>query len=304
MAPSLTRRVLDLARKERAERAELEARARALVLCPPDCDARNPRFPGEHCHTYWDMLVVAPALDYGWKCQRATEAAQDATRLDTRPHLLRAGVAPIHLEGVKKLDEGRAAIRAVRKWLALPLVSVGAGMAMSRPWLVLTGPGDCGKTQAAAAVLDRFIRQHPWNTLPGGDLSAAFRPFVVVHAVDFATVARQFRSFSTAGRAHTLAEEMLRAKVLVLDDVGTERMDAEAQEFFQRVVNERYASRRATVWTTNLSPKELEGRLDFGGDDVAQKGRLWRRIEALAAVVELSRRGSRMTLSGRVVPLE
>ena len=195
-------------------------------------------------------------------------------------------------------------MKAVRKWLALPRVATGGGTAMSRPWLIVTGPTNAGKTQAAVAVLEHFIRQHPWNTQAGGNATAGLRPFVLVHAVDFAMVSRQFRTFSTAGRAHELAEEMLRARVLVLDDVGTERLDAEALEFFQKLVNERYASRRVTVWTANLSPSELERRLDFGGEEASQKGRLWRRIETLTAVAELSRKGSRLVLSGKAVPLE
>lgn len=302
MAPNLRARVLELARQDREGRAALEKAARALVLCPPDCPEQHSRFPGEHAHTYWDMLSAAPALDYGWRCQKAAGAQEDSSRMDTRPYLVRAGVKAIHLDALPHLDESRAAVRAVRKWLALPRMALGSGTAMSYPWLVLTGPTNAGKTQAAAAVLERFIRQHPWNMQAGGDSAASLRPFVLVHAVDFATVARQFRGFSTAGRAHELAEEMFRARVLVLDDVGTERLDAEALEFFQKLVNERHAARRITVWTSNLSPAELEGRLDSGSGE--QRGRLWRRVQDFAAVVELSRKRSRMVVGGREVPLE
>ena len=137
MAPKLKQRVMELARKYREDRAELKRQAQAVVLCPPTCSEVNPRFPDIHCHTYWDMLCAWEELDYGWKCRQAAEAKDDQERLDTRPHLARAGVRDTHRAALAKLDESKVAVRMMRTWLAQPR-DAGNG-AMSHPWLVLAG---------------------------------------------------------------------------------------------------------------------------------------------------------------------
>jgi DNA replication protein DnaC len=288
-----------IAAVERKHLEAFEAEARALVLCPPDCEQRHPRFPEMHCHTFLDMWRAFEALDYGWHCRRAQEQQQDAEAMDVRPYLARAGVRDVHRSGLAQLDGQRTAVRAMRTWLAQPRNS-GTG-AMTHPWLVLTGGSDTGKTQAAAAVLEHFIRRFPWNERPGGGGDGvALRPFVLIHSADFVQLARQAKAYSLMGNSNMLVEEACRARVLVLDDVGTERMGAEEVELFQRIANERHASRRVTVWTSNVAPTELKSRLDFAGQEPSQLGRLWRRVADMAAVVELVRTGSRMTMGGRV----
>lgn len=296
MAANLKVRVLEAARKQREEQAAFEAEAAALVLCPPDCAERHPRRPEWHCHTFLDMWRAAPAIEYGRECQQAQEAAHDATNLDVRPHLARAGVKEAHRKALSGLDEQRVAVRAAKAWLGQARDANGA---MTHPWLVLTGGTGTGKTQGAAFVLEHFIRRYPWNQKAGGDRSADLRPFVQIHATDFVQLARQAKAYSLMGSANTLVDEACRARVLVLDDVGTERLGAEEVELFQRVANERHASRRVTVWTSNVTAKELETRLDFAGTEANQRGRLWRRVADSAAVVELVKTGSRMVMGGR-----
>lgn len=306
MHPKLKARVLELARKEREERAAFEAEARALVLCRPDCAERHPRFPGEHCHTFLDMWRAAGGLDYGYQCRKASEAAEDSGRLDPRPHLARAGVRTQHLETLANLSEDWSGMKAMRSWLAQGReIGPGGSLGPMRwPFLVLAGPTRAGKTVVSAAVLEHFIRRYPWNERAGGGDDAGLRPFVLVHSADLVQVARQAKAYSLAGRSAHAMEELLRARVVVLDDVGTERLGADEVELFQRLVAERHASRRVTVWTSNLTTTELESRLDFMGQEPGQRGRLWRRISEAGAVVEISRSGSRMTMGGKTTEFE
>jgi hypothetical protein len=300
MHPKLKALVLEAARKDREERARFEAEARAIVLCPPDCDARHPRFASEHCHTFLDMWRAAGALDYGYQCRKAAETREDAERLDPRPHLTRAGVRAEHLATLANLSEEWTGVRAVRAWLAQGR-EIGPGGrpgAMRYPFLVMAGPTRAGKTVAAAAVLEHFIRRYPWNERAGGSDDAGLRPFVLIHSADLVQVARQAKAYSMAGRSAFAMEELLRARAVVLDDVGAERLGAEEVELFQRLVAERHASRRVTVWTSNLTAAELESRLDFMGQEPGQRGRLWRRVAEAGYVVELSRGGSRAVIGG------
>jgi hypothetical protein len=309
MHPSLKARVLEAAMKYKSDSQALERAARALVLCPPDCEARDVRRPEQHAHTYWDMIRMAGELDYGWKCRKAAEAADDAQRMDTTSHLRRAGVGEVHVRGMTHLEGSRAAVRAVRKWLgqARPIVGDGQPGPMPFPWLVLLGQTGAGKTQAAVVALEHFIRRYPWNTQAGG-AGAGAPPFVVAHVSEVVQLARDEARFESAGVARERLEHMRRARVLVLDDLGAERLDANALGLLHSLANARYERRMVTILTANVNAKDFEARFDFNQDKSAehgqQQGRLWRRVRELGAVVQLGKTAAKMKMGESEVALD
>lgn len=284
MHSSLKRMALEAAKKYRTEREQLERAARALVLCPPDCEARHPRWPKEHAHTYWDMLQAAGGLDYAWQCRKRREEQEDMARMDVGPYLRRAGAGDVHIRALEKLEGARPATQAASRWLK-------QARPMPLPWLALLGATDAGKTQAAVLALAHFVRRHPWGQQAGGP-GAQLQPFVLVHGSELASMARTLRDFGAAASAREREEDLRRAKVLVLDDIGAERMDPDTLGLLHSLADLRYRERRLTVWTANLSAEDFEKRVDFGGQDGngEQRGRLWRRIRELGHVVQLGRK--------------
>jgi hypothetical protein len=104
----------------------------------------------------------------------------------------------------------------------------------SRPWHVLSGPGDIGKTFAAAAVVD---------AANGG---------VFLWSQD---LVRALSSRDAAER-----ERVIRAKLVVIDDLGTEEDAVRMQQALIELLDKRSSARsRPTLVTTNLTKKAFVG---------------------------------------------
>ncbi len=114
-------------------------------------------------------------------------------------------------------------------------------------WLVLTGDYGCGKTHLAAAVANYQASQgHPtlFVVLPDllDHLRATFNPASSV------TYDRRF-------------EELRAARLLILDDLGTQSTTPWAREKLYQLFNHRYNARLPTVITTASTLDEIEPRL-------------------------------------------
>jgi DNA replication protein DnaC len=71
-------------------------------------------------------------------------------------------------------------------------------------------------------------------------------------------------------------EKLLKAKRLVIDDIGTEFMDANGsyQALLDEIVNERYANKRPTLMTTNLEVQAFAARYgERVADRIRESGR-------------------------------
>lgn len=116
-----------------------------------------------------------------------------------------------------------------------------------RDWLVFTGTFGCGKTHLAAAIANhRVVQGHPALFVIVPDLldhlRATFNPQSTI------TFDQRF-------------EEVRRAPLLILDDLGTESATPWAREKLYQVFDYRYNARLPTVITTATPIEELDHRL-------------------------------------------
>jgi DNA replication protein DnaC len=116
-----------------------------------------------------------------------------------------------------------------------------------KDWLVLTGGYGCGKTHLAAAIANQ------WTA------SGETALFVVVP--DLLDHLRATFSPNSAVRFDKRFEEVRKAPLLVLDDLGTESASPWAQEKLYQVFNYRYNARLPTVITMAQTIDEVDPRL-------------------------------------------
>ncbi|MCE9646644.1 MAG: ATP-binding protein [Chloroflexi bacterium] len=113
-------------------------------------------------------------------------------------------------------------------------------------WLLLQGGYGCGKTHLAAAVANFSVSMGvPTLFLTVPDLLDSLR----------------FSYDSESTTFEQRFDEIRGAKLLVLDDFGTQNATGWAQEKLFQIINYRYINKLATVVTTNLSLDEIEARI-------------------------------------------
>jgi DNA replication protein DnaC len=114
-------------------------------------------------------------------------------------------------------------------------------------WLVLTGEYGCGKTHLAAAIANRWT--------DSGETAL----FVVVP--DLLDHLRATFSPHSTARFDKRFEEVRKAPLLILDDLGTESASPWAQEKLYQLFNHRYNARLPTVITMAQPIDEVDPRL-------------------------------------------
>lgn len=113
-------------------------------------------------------------------------------------------------------------------------------------WLLLQGGYGCGKTHLAAAIANFAVRMGvPTLFLTVPDLLDALR---FAYDSENTTFEERF-------------DQIRNAKLLVLDDFGTQNATGWAQEKLFQIINYRYINKLSTVVTTNLSLDEIEPRM-------------------------------------------
>ncbi len=113
-------------------------------------------------------------------------------------------------------------------------------------WLLLQGGYGCGKTHLAAAIANYAVGMGvPTLFLTVPDLLDTLR---FAYGSDDTSFEQRF-------------DEIRNAKLLVLDDFGTQNATGWAQEKLFQIVNFRYINKLSTVVTTNLAFDEIEARI-------------------------------------------
>jgi DNA replication protein DnaC len=113
-------------------------------------------------------------------------------------------------------------------------------------WLLLQGGYGSGKTHLAAAIANFAVGMGvPTLFLTVPDLLDALR---FAYGAEDTTFEERF-------------DQIRNAKLLVLDDFGTQNATGWAQEKLFQIINYRYINKLSTVITTNLSLDEIEPRI-------------------------------------------
>jgi DNA replication protein DnaC len=113
-------------------------------------------------------------------------------------------------------------------------------------WLVLKGTYGCGKTHLAAAIANFAV-----------SLGVPTLFLTVPDLLDSLRFSYQNPEVAFEERF----EEIRTAKLLVLDDFGTQNATPWAQEKLFQIINYRYINRLPLVVTTNLALNQIEGRI-------------------------------------------
>jgi len=112
-------------------------------------------------------------------------------------------------------------------------------------WLVLAGDNGCGKTHLAAAVANEFVVRKRTDVM-----------FVVVP--DLLDHLRATFSPQATTSYDRRFDEIKRAPLLVLDDLGTESATPWAREKLFQLLNFRHNALLPTVITTSADPNQIE----------------------------------------------
>jgi DNA replication protein DnaC len=113
-------------------------------------------------------------------------------------------------------------------------------------WLLLQGGFGCGKTHLAAAIANSVVSMGvPTLFITVPDMLDSLR---FAYNDPQATFEERF-------------QEIRSARLLILDDFGTQNATPWAQEKLFQIINYRYTNKLPTVITTNLGLEEFEGRI-------------------------------------------
>lgn len=137
-------------------------------------------------------------------------------------------------------EKARVACKIIKAWLDDFAEMKDRGMGL----YIFSGTKGSGKTRMAASIANELIEKH--GTV-----------------VKFATSTKILNEIrKTYDRENKLTESQLidalvTADVLIIDDFGTENVTAWVKDKFYDIVNQRYVSKRVTIFTSNESLKTL-----------------------------------------------
>lgn len=209
------------------------------------------------------------------KAAAARERAEHVERL-RRERWDRVGVPPrfsaCSLENFPANERTETAYQAVKFWVSGPEIdeTIDDGDAEYTAWrdkrnesLLLYGSFGTGKTGLGAGVLRELVEEH-----------GAGMFLTVPNLLD-----RIRSSYGDKGDGdRELLDKVLETPVLMLDDIGAERVTEWVAEKLFTIINTRHDNLLPTIFTSNLDPKQLAGHV---GERTA-----WRIIE-MCEVIKL-----------------
>lgn len=160
-----------------------------------------------------------------------------------------------------------------RKGTASAIAGALAMLAGDREGLILSGGPGAGKTHIAVGILasrlDAWLTGYPrawWEMTEDVEpdapptIAVVRRPPLDVRFLVVPTFLDRLRSAIRFADHDDPLPTLFDVDLLVLDDLGREKVTDWASERLYVLVNERYNRRRPTIVTTNYSPDELADR--------------------------------------------
>lgn len=148
---------------------------------------------------------------------------------------------PMRVKTFAKFDmsqkDNRAMATEVLGWLQAQVAAQLGREAQTgtKPWLALFGRVGCGKSHMAAAVTNGFIRF-------GVKARYCYVPLMLQGLR---------KAYAQEGEFYEELDRIMQAKVLVLDDLGAEKLTEWAREQLTSIVNYRYMHELPMLITTN-----------------------------------------------------
>lgn len=173
------------------------------------------------------------------------------------------------------------------KWEDVPenIRALAEKMRETRKGIFIHGGVGTGKTHIAYAIGDRMENTGP--AITETEAGVRVRPVrVKVHnTTELLRDIREDFDRHHEAKTHTLTNLMEFNGLLILDDIGAEKLSEWVQETFYLLVNRRYEDMLPTIFTSNFNLEELAVRI---GDRIVS------RIAEMTDVVELRGRDRRV----------
>lgn len=137
-----------------------------------------------------------------------------------------------------------------------------------------------GKTRMAASVMNALLRKYGKSH----ELTACYTP-----TADLLNAIRKNFGSESKVNAEDVIDAVKKADILVLDDIGVEKVTEWVEETFSRILDYRLQNKLMTIFTSNIRIDDLDNRYS--------EGRVKSRIEKMAFPVEFPNESIRSELA-------
>jgi len=118
--------------------------------------------------------------------------------------------------------------------------------------LFITGDVGTGKTHLASAIVDHIARLHKMKRR---------KPFKIIFSTSSEILSDIKFSFKD-DRPEDCLEKYKKADLLIIDEIGAEKVTEWSYETLYQIINYRYSNMIPTILISNLNDKELSEQLD------------------------------------------
>lgn len=229
----------------------------------------NKKYIKVGCPKCKDGFIRIPknAPDIGWS-SKACECMQEAESLRIVLYLLEKSNLPLkYLKNnpLKMLSENNLSLINGES-LDLELLSSYVEISDDKNWFYISGEVGVGKTHIAVALAQLYLLQE--------------------ESVYFANLAKLLEDLRPdSENKKQVMQKVLTCKVLILDDIGKEKLSEWVLERLFIIVNERYAWDRKIIFTSNITLEDLFKETNYP---------IYSRIMSKAILLDISGKDKRL----------
>ena len=134
--------------------------------------------------------------------------------------------------------------------------------------LYIAGPVGAGKSHLAWALVRRWLLRHPKLAFQGWQTGYLLHHLRPGNAKVIPAVPSTWQMSGTPEIIINHFQDVCSANLLLLEDLGAENLSGWALEQLTAIIDARYSAELATIYTTNVAPRELAGRV---GERIASR---------------------------------